>query len=146
MTGWSGTAVCYGPPAVMGNKKAFKTGHVVEANHENLKRFQDALKDSMRQCKPNVPVMAPVTVCVTLVFKRPQGHFRANGAQLKPDAPRLHTSRPDFDKVMRAIGDAGTGLWWHDDSYLAMGSWEKRYADIGEEPHTKLVAWAESAP
>ena len=59
-----------------------------------------------------------VTVCFSL--PRPKGHYRTgrNAHLLRDGAPDYPTTRPDLDKLTRAILDALTGVWWADDSLV----------------------------
>lgn len=59
-----------------------------------------------------------VTVCFSL--PRPKGHYRTgrNAHMLRDGAPDYPTTRPDLDKLTRAILDALTGVWWADDSLV----------------------------
>ena len=80
---------------------------------------------------------------VTLTFRmpRPKSHYwtgrRAH--ELRPDAPTWHTSRPDVDKLTRAVLDALSGVWWVDDSQVAMVTASKAYSDDGA-PGVHIIA------
>lgn len=145
---WSGDALVYGPPAAMGNKRAWigrKTGraHVAERNSEKLRSFQNELRESMRECAPDSPVLGPVSIDLAMVMKRPKAHFGTgrNAGILRADAPKVCITKPDVDKVLRAVADCGTSIWWRDDSQVCAGSFTKRYAAEGEEPHVSISAY-----
>jgi crossover junction endodeoxyribonuclease RusA len=66
----------------------------------------------------------PLRVRVVFVFPRPAGHYLpANSKrpvrELRSDAPIYHTSKPDVDKLQRALLDALKLVVWHDDSQVA---------------------------
>ena len=145
---WKGTAVVYGAPQAMGSKRAFiskKTGraHVTDEKGAKLKTFQEGMRDAMRDCKPAEPSLAPFSYSLEIVLPRPKDHFGSgkNAGKLKPSAPQLCLTKPDGDKVLRAILDCGTAIWWRDDNQVAMcDGMLKRYANPGEEPHTRIDA------
>jgi crossover junction endodeoxyribonuclease RusA len=62
---------------------------------------------------------------------RPKSHYGTgkNSARLKASAPHFHESKPDCDKLVRAIGDAMTGVVYRDDAQLATLEVRKRYAN-----------------
>ncbi len=75
------------------------------------------------------PVVGPLHLYVRFFFNRPKSHYGSgrNAFTLKPSAPQHHTSKPDADKLLRAIGDAVTGTVVRDDSQFAIVSAEKLY-------------------
>lgn len=52
-----------------------------------------------------VPFNGPTSVAIRAFFTRPKSHFNSKG-QLKPNAPKYHTKKPDRDNVDKAILDA----------------------------------------
>lgn len=74
-------------------------------------------------------------VRLTLVFfmPRPKAHYGSgkNSDKLKPDAPLLHTKKPDALKLARAVEDALTGIAYADDSQIADERLHKRYTHLG---------------
>lgn len=78
-----------------------------------------------------VPFAGPLRVTVVFHMRRPQSHFRSNG-DLKPTAPRWHTSRPDVDKLSRSVLDALKGVTWGDDSQVVYKEALKPYCDLGQ--------------
>lgn len=53
-----------------------------------------------------------------------------------------HTKKPDLDKLTRAVGDALTGILFHDDSQIVQWKVEKCYAGLTEPPHVHIVVEA----
>lgn len=54
-----------------------------------------------------------------------------------------HTKKPDLDKILRALGDALTGIVYVDDAQIVAFADEheatrKRYAEIGETPGVRI--------
>lgn len=75
------------------------------------------------------PWEGPLCVNLTFYFPRPKSHFRSNG-ELKPNAPKWHTSAPDRDNITKAHDDAITNLGlWGDDRQVCDGHIRKLYAD-----------------
>lgn len=77
------------------------------------------------------PLDAPVHMNVVFVFARPKGHFGTgrNAGSLKANAPTHKTGKPDLDKLVRAIGDALTGVVVRDDSRFVSLRVSKVYTD-----------------
>jgi Holliday junction resolvase RusA-like endonuclease len=75
------------------------------------------------------PLTRPLRLNTIFVFPRPKHHYSSgrNAEQLKPSAPAYQTTRPDLDKLTRAIGDALTGIVYRDDAQLAIIQAEKHY-------------------
>ena len=72
----------------------------------------------------------PVSVTVDFYLPRPKSHYGTgrNAGLLKPSAPNWHLTRPDGDKLTRAVGDALTRLAWRDDSQIVAWHAYKHYA------------------
>lgn len=85
----------------------------------------------LQGCKAARPVfIGPVRVDITLRFPRPKSHYRSNG-ELKANAPKYHTAKPDRDNCDKAILDAlGSSCLqlWRDDAQVCEGSVTKLYA------------------
>lgn len=81
------------------------------------------------------PLEGPVRVSCAFVFPRPKHHRRANG-NLREGAPRRHGSRPDVDKLARAILDGITGVVLRDDSQVSELWAVKTY---GEQPGADII-------
>ena len=77
----------------------------------------------------NIPWEGPLRIDLTFYFPRPKAHFRSNG-ELKPNAPRWHTTKPDRDNSDKAVLDALTNLGiWGDDKQVCDGRIQKLYAN-----------------
>lgn len=63
------------------------------------------------------------------VRPRPKGHYRTgkHENELRSDAPRHPTGRPDVLKLSRAVEDALTGVVWTDDSLIVHEVLRKKY-------------------
>lgn len=80
----------------------------------------------------------PLQLRAVFVFPRPAGQFGTgrNHGRLKPSAPLYCRTRPDVDKLLRAVGDALTGIVFRDDAQLVIVQAEKHY---GEPPCAHVV-------
>lgn len=76
-------------------------------------------------------LLGPLALEVVFYFPRPKSHYRTgrHAGVLKDSAPDFHTAKPDADKLLRAIGDALTGLVCRDDSQFALVRAEKVYGE-----------------
>lgn len=110
-----------GTPRPQGSKRHVGGGIMVESSKHvkewrsfarmcAVKAMQEAGCDPV--AKPNV-----VKIDVQFAFDRPQSHRNAKG--LKLNAPVYHTSRPDADKLLRALLDSMTQIVFQDDSQVA---------------------------
>jgi len=84
---------------------------------------------AMQKAKIERPIDSAVRLDITFVMARPKYHYRTNG-QLKPNAPRFHTSTPDRTKLLRCAEDALNSIVWRDDSQVCTGSIEKVYGPV----------------
>lgn len=146
LSGWVGMACVYGPPASMGSKKAFVVkgrAIIVDDKPKKLRSFQSEMREAMRHTAPGAVLLGPVKVEMRCFIKRPLGHYGTgkNARVLKDSAPDRPTVKPDLDKILRAVCDCGTGLWFRDDAQIAQVGMQKLYADDGEE-RTEVVATA----
>lgn len=75
-------------------------------------------------------ITGPVKIEVYFLFSRPKGHYGTgrNASILKAGAPLHHSKKPDTDKLLRAIGDALTGVVIRDDCQIAEFHGYKYYA------------------
>lgn len=72
------------------------------------------------------PQGIPVTCTLEFVMARPKS--------MPKSKTRPHCTRPDIDKLERAVFDALTfAKVWHDDGQANSGYRSKRYAQLGEE-------------
>lgn len=117
------------------NPKTHKT--VFQHDNEHLKAWQSMVSFTARQkgCKPT---LGPVSVTILYILPRPKGHFNSRGA-VKSSVSQLPISKPDIDKLERAILDSLTGVVYLDDSQVVKVSQEKIYTSaIGDQPGARI--------
>jgi crossover junction endodeoxyribonuclease RusA len=117
-----------GVPRPQGSKNAYKRGSrvvMVEAN-KHLPEWRQAVYEALRAEETQFD--GAVTVMTTFYLPRPKTNKRLRA-----------TTKPDLDKLQRAIGDsavkAGTIV---DDSYIVTWNAAKAYAD-GVEPGVLII-------
>lgn len=117
-----------GVPRPQGSKNAYRRGTrvvMVEAN-KHLPEWRQAVYEALRASGKQFE--GAVTVMATFYIPRPKTNKRLYA-----------TTKPDVDKLVRAIGDAltkaGTIV---DDSYIVTWNAAKAYAD-GVEPGVRII-------
>lgn len=135
-------ATIYGPPETQGSKRIVrsKSGQTLLLDASTKTRdWRNRLSQEMAAVAPETPRTDALTVFVWIYLARPKGHYGTgkNAQQLKPNAPKWPTTKPDADKVLRAVLDAGTGIWWKDDAQVVLPLASKLYAD--ESPPQVIV-------
>ena len=79
------------------------------------------------------PFTGPVKVDLLFHMKRPKNHYCTDGS-LKWWAPMWHQTRPDADKLVRAVLDGLQPYVLKDDSQAASLKVNKCYVSSGMEP------------
>lgn len=87
-----------------------------------------------------------VEVGVSFRFPRPKSHYRKNGRIKESCAERPHVSRPDLDKLVRAVLDGLTGIAYRDDSQVTAIFASKLYAPTFGEPGVWIRVSSGSGP
>ena len=89
--------------------------------------------------QPHIPATSmtgPIHVELVFYFPRPKSHYRIgkHAGELRVDAPRFCTQKPDADNSAKAVLDALTLLGvWVDDSQVCKLVIEKFYPNIDEK-------------
>lgn len=134
-------ATVYGQARPQGSPRALigKSGRafVTEDTRGNrgYRSWRQSCTLEMMLDAPQTPVDGPVAVTLAVYVPRPKAHYRGgkHAAELKPNAPVYPATGIDLDKLQRCLGDAGTGVWWRDDSRIVRWNVERRFADDGPE-------------
>lgn len=152
--------VVRGLPAAQGSSRAFvvkakggKARAIVATDAHKLTSplgaWRSDLAKEARETMGARPLLdGPLRVRVVFVFPRPNGHYlpantKRPARQLRGDAPVYHTSKPDVDKLQRALLDALKLVVWHDDSQVADVRARKVYE--GESDSPGITAWLPGA-
>lgn len=123
-----------GVPVPQGSKSVSRSGHLYDVNAKQLKAWRKKIAEVIAGLGIETQIVGPVSLSVTFCFERPKSHFNKSG--LTKNAPRMHTSKPDLDKLIRALGDgiATDAQLLKDDSYIVSVNAEKRYCVGAEQP------------
>lgn len=117
----------------VGVPQGSKTPWGTEAN-EKLAPWRKLVGQEGRQAWGNrPPTHEAIALNIIFIFPRPKHHYGTgkNAAVIKPGSPDWVTRTPDLDKLCRAIGDALTGVIWHDDSQIVILEAGKSYGHEG---------------
>lgn len=146
-----------GDPVPQGSTKAFAVkgrAFVTQSNAGPLGRYRNDIRQQWavsplrEQTEGALPVPdfeGPVRLDIAFGFRRPKSHYNAKG-NLKGEmyanpAPTHYTSKPDLDKLIRAVGDALTGFAYEDDQQVVTVKATKVYAE--QEPFTDITVTEE---
>ncbi len=109
--------VVHGIPAPQGSKTPWGT----EAN-ANTRPWRAAVAAEAAAAMEGMPPFSgPLELVVVFTFPRPKSHYR-HGSQshlVKHTAPIIPATKPDLDKLLRAVGDSLTGIVCRDDAQIA---------------------------
>jgi crossover junction endodeoxyribonuclease RusA len=118
-----------GEAAPQGSKRAFRTrgGRIalVESSAK-LKPWRITVASSAVAAGATV-MDCSVEMLVQFTFVRPRSHYTSKGA-LRTNAPS-HPGKPDLDKLVRAVGDALTGICYRDDAQIVRWDASKVYGE-----------------
>ena len=104
-----------GVPVPQGSMRHVGGGRIIHSNPQ-LRAWRAtvaahavaAIVRSERHTDARCPATGPVDLRVVFTFPRPRNHYRTGkfAHMLRGVAPRLMSTGPDLDKLVRAIGDA----------------------------------------
>lgn len=129
-----------GVPVPQGSKVAFRHAKThkpivmeTRASRDRLATWRAAIQLAAHGAKngDREPYTGPVELYVVFSFLRPKSHLTTRGA-LRKGVHMAHVTRPDLDKLVRAVKDALTqASVWRDDSQVVAVRALKEY---GPEP------------
>ena len=95
-----------GTPAPQGSKRHVGGGRLIESSAK-VKPWREAVAAELAGHAGAFPDV-PVHLDATFVLRRPKGHWGTgrNAGQLRATAPMLPGTKPDLDKLLRALCDA----------------------------------------
>lgn len=123
-----------GKPVPEGDLKRGRHGKLYWSNDAVLRGWKDAVGYAARAAMAGRdPFSGPIYVRAIFSMPRPRSHYRTGrfSEQLRADAPRWMDTRPDLDKLDRAILDAMTDIVYTDDSRVALKRTVKVWAAHG---------------
>ena len=128
------TFTVVGKPVPQGSKRWLPGGRMVEANSA-LRPWRatvtSAAADAMQR-REFVKQHGPVMLICEFTFTRPKAHYGTgrNAGIVKDNAPMFVHTKPDLDKLVRAVQDvmSDAGVWGDDDQVVSLTA-TKRYAE-----------------
>lgn len=127
-----------GTPQTQGSTKAFVVAGKARVTHTKRAALMDWRSDIARAAQESadglfVPRGVPVVLSAIFRLQRPKS---------APKRVTSPTTKPDGDKLARALFDALSGVLWVDDSQVVKHQIEKRYARDDEAPGVRVwVEW-----
>lgn len=130
-----------GTPVTQGSKRIGRMGErpiILDVKDRELKAWREVVATCARFAYKGEPYAGAVSVTLAFALRRPKRLAHAL-------APPPHVTKPDLDKLARAIFDALTGTVLRDDSVIARCVMSKRYAGPGrDEGVTVTVAFGDA--
>lgn len=126
----------YGKPIPKGSHRAFVRGNraIITDSQEGLALWQSQIRVEAEKAKKDFPNVdwqnSAICLGLTFYFEHPKIHFTSTGKQSK-HFELIHTKKPDFDKLARAVNDALTGTLFADDSQSSIITGFKFYGQPG---------------
>lgn len=126
-----------GDPAPQGSKRYVGNGRMIESCKRLKPWREQIIADAQALALPQT-ITGAVSVSLVFCFTRPKTHLNSKG-QLKPSAPAYKVTKPDADKLARAVLDSLTiaGII-KDDALVNTLSVQKRYC-VGAEAAGVLI-------
>ena len=119
-----------GNPAPQGSKTRNRAGAVYESS-KAVGPWREAIRAETQRAA-EAPMAGPVSVLIGFRLTRPRSHYRTgrNARQLRPAAPAYPDTRPDIDKLARAVLDGlKAGGAFGDDAQVVTLACAKGYAE-----------------
>ena len=121
-----------------GSKRHVGGGRMIEAA-KGLKDWRHAVTDAAWTYRLERPtITGPVRVELDFVLARPASHYGTgrNADRVKPTAPSWPTTKPDIDKLARAVLDAVTaaGIWRDDSQVIRLDALKTYVTEMSPTP------------
>lgn len=133
----------HGIPVPQGSKTYLGHGRMVEAGGQKLKNWRHDVTRAAEQARTEPGVfVGPVYLEIDFYMPRPRSHYGTgrNAHLVRDSAPEYPGSRPDLDKLIRAVDDALTasGIWIDDCQVVGLYA-RKLYAGLDRDPGADIV-------
>lgn len=118
-----------GVPAPQGSKTHVGGGRLIESSRQ-VGPWRDAIHaEAVTAMAGRPPIHGPVSVTLCFIMPRPKSHYGtgSRAGLVKRGMPDYCPKRPDLDKLIRAAGDALTGVCYDDDSQIVNLAGAKYY-------------------
>lgn len=109
-----------GVPAPQGSKTHVGGGRLIESSRQVGPWRDTVRRAAIEAMAGRPPIEGPVYLVQVFALPRPKSHYGTgrNARRVKRGAPALPSTRPDLDKLVRAVGDALTGVCYRDDAQV----------------------------
>lgn len=131
--------IVHGIPVPQGSKVRTRWG--LREDNPNTKPWRATVAAEAAAISVGKPLLTgPLHLEAVFTFPRPKGHFGTgrNAGVLKPSAKTYVEVTPDLDKLLRAVGDALSGVAIRDDAQIVSVSARKVY---GEPACARIQVW-----
>jgi crossover junction endodeoxyribonuclease RusA len=115
-----------GTPRPQGSKRHVGRGIMVESSKYVAEWRSWVRLRAANAFKGLHPLVGAVQVNVAFCFDRPQSHSTTKG--VRSNAPTYKVTKPDIDKLLRAVLDAMTGVCFADDSQVVVIYCTKKFS------------------
>lgn len=99
-----------------------------------VQEFKACCRMAAQQAYSGAPLDGPVRMTLVLVFPRPASVLKRLGT-----GRLVHTKKPDWENVAKAVADALSGILYRDDKQIWAASVEKWVAAADEQPHVVVI-------
>lgn len=136
-----------GPAPTQGSMRALVNAQgrarIIHDRHDKLAHWRKLMRDLIvtlpAEQAQHLPLHGALMLGCAVAYPRPRAHYRTNGS-LRATAPAHITTRPDLDKILRAVCDALTiSGAWNDDRQVVTISAYKTYAADPLEVGTEIL-------
>ena len=109
-----------GFPAPQGSKTHVGGGRLIESARRVGPWREIVRQAAIEAMAGRPPIDGPVYLVEVFALPRPKSHYGTgrNSGRVRRGAPALPPTRPDLDKLARAVGDALTGVCYRDDAQV----------------------------
>lgn len=106
---------------------------MIESNEATLRPWRAEMALAAWEAFEGEPTLEAVRATLDFTFPRPSSHYGTgrNAGSLKASAPAYKTTKPDLDKLIRAVLDSLTGVVFVDDSQVSELAARKSFGRAG---------------
>lgn len=121
-----------GKPEAKPRPRACQMGKHIHIYQPKPPTWTKAIKAVASKHKPDTPFTPPIMVDILFMMPRPKAHYRTgkNADVLRPDAPIIHTAKPDRDNLDKMVLDTLQDIgYFENDSGVSVGTLLKIWAN-----------------
>jgi Holliday junction resolvase RusA-like endonuclease len=127
--------IVYGEPVGQGRPRFARHGRFIQTyDPAKSKSYKEYVKLCASQNKPETPLEGPVSIHLDIYRPIPKSTSKKDRAQIAAGNLRP-AKKPDIDNVYKAVTDALSGIWYHDDLQIVEMAAKKYYS---EQPRVEI--------